>query len=268
MARQISCQIRSFTHELSQEAFKTLKQNASYIDVANIQGDSFEFIINDSMEPSSSDNEFSSSVHAVFNVFIVALNVATLGLFINYKDNYLSPVYTFQRNNTEVSSGFPIQEIHTEDFSGRNLTYQDIEETLILFGALSKEKNTHLISEYLKGLIHLGLNYPGVHFEKDAFSNFYRVFEHVATSKILKQNKLSNEFKQLSKALTSLGLDEELVNEFRTLYKIRCAQAMHSQKPPSPISRENTMKMKILTDTVMSKAYKVTWYNHLKSNNA
>jgi hypothetical protein len=117
----------------------------------------------------------------------------------------------------------------------------------------------------LKGLIHLSLNYPGTHFEKDAFSNFYRTFEHLVTNRLLGKKKLKNELKEMSAVLSTLGLSSELLEEFRKLYVIRGSQAMHSQHIPELTSREDTMKMKVFTDVVIYKVYKPLWEAGLKN---
>jgi hypothetical protein len=136
---------------------------------------------------------------------------------------------------------------------------------LWLYGALANEKTDELVSEYLKGLIHLSLNYPGTHFEKDAFSNFYRTFEHLVTNRLLGKKKLKNELKEMSAVLSTLGLSSELLEEFRKLYVIRGSQAMHSQHIPELTSREDTMKMKVFTDVVIYKVYKPLWEAELKN---
>lgn len=259
MARKLSCKIRCFTHDLSQEAFDIFEQDGMNIGISNIKKDSFTLEFTDVLEPSLSDNSFASKSHSVFNLFIVALNVSTLGLFINQDDKQLSPDYHFYKDNKLVGGGLIIHDIHSTDLKGRNITQSEIYEALCLYGALAKEKNDELVSEYLKGLIHLSLNYPGAHFEKDAFSNFYRAFEHIVTCKLLKQGKLKNEFKQLSGALSSLGISQDLIEEFKELYKIRGEQAMHAQKSPEKISREDTMKMKVFSDIVVRAAYKPIW---------
>lgn len=259
MPRKLSCKIRCFTHDLTQGAFEIFEQDGMNIGVSNVKSDSFTLETTDILDPYLSDDAFASKSHAVFNLFIVALNVSTLGLFISYDDKHLSPDYQFHKNDKLLGGGLIVHDIHSIDLKGRDITSTEIYEALCLYGALAKEKNDELISEYLKGLIHLSLNYPGVHFEKDAFSNFYRAFEHITTAMLLKQKKLKNEFKQLSEALSSLGLSQETINEFKDLYKIRGEQAMHAQKSPEKVSREETMKMKVFSDIVVKAAYKPIW---------
>ena len=134
----------------------------------------------------------------------------------------------------------------------------------LIRASLAKEKNNELVAEYLKGLIHLALNYPRTHFEKDAFANFYRTFEHLVTNKLLNKIKLENEFKEISEALSKLGLGEEMLDEFRKMYILRCSQAMHSQIEPQKISREDTLKRKVFTEVIIYRAYKPIWEKELE----
>ena len=250
MPRKLSCKIHSYTHDLYQKAFSVFDHDDLNFGISNLKKESFMLEITDIMEPSLSDLAFANKAHAVFNLFIVALNVATFGLFISEDDKQLSPNYRFYRDNNLVWSGVVVHDIHGADLKGRNMTSSETYEALCLYGALAREENDELVSEYLKGLIHLGLNYPGAHFEKDAFSNFYRVFEHIVTRKLLNQKKLKNEFKQLSESLRSLGFSQEIIDQFKKLYSIRGDQAMHAQKSPIKILREETMKMKVFSDMV------------------
>lgn len=260
MPRILSCSIHCYTHELNAEAFTIFAQDGINIKISALEKNSFVLEISDVLAPLVNDETFANTAHAAFNLYLVALNVCTLGLFLNHGGRYLSPEYRFSdTKNNRSERGIIVHNIYGADLTGRVVLSEEIRESLCLYGALAREKNEELVSEYLKGLIHLSLNYPGAHFEKDAFSNFYRTFEHLVTSRILKQNKLQNELKQLSGALTSLGFSSEITDEFKKLYSIRGEQAMHAQRSPAKITREDTMKMKVFTDIVVRKVYKQIW---------
>lgn len=146
-------------------------------------------------------------------------------------------------------------------FTGRIITESEVLNSLLLYGALAREKNDELVSEYLKGLVHLNLNYPGAHFEKDAFANFYRAFEHLVTGRMLKQRKLKNELRQILGSLSSMGLGSGVQSEFKELYEVRGSQAMHAQLPPNRVDRETSMKMKVFADVVFFHVFKPVWEN-------
>ena len=232
MPRKLSCKIHSYTHDFYQEAFSVFDHDDLNFGISNLKKESFILEITDILEPSLSDLAFANKAHAVFNLFIVALNVATLGLLISEDDKQLSPNYRFYRDNNLVWSGVVVHDIHGADLKGRNMTSSETYEALCLYGALAREENNELVSEYLKGLIHLSLSYPGANFEKDAFSNFYRVFEHIVTRKILNQKKLKNEFRQLSESLRSLGFSQVIIGQFKEMYSLlgenkRCTHKSH-----------------------------------------
>lgn len=269
MSRILSCSIHCHTHELNAEAFKIFAQDGMNIKISTLEKNSFILEISDALDPSADDETFANTAHAALNLYLVALNVCTLGLFLNHDGRHLSPEYRFlDTKNNRSERGIIVHNIYRADLAGRVISPDEIKESLCLFGALAREKNEELVSEYLRGLIHLGLNYPGAHFEKDAFSNFYRTFEHLVTSRILRQTKLTNELKQLSGALTSLGFSSVIADEFKELYSIRGAQAMHAQRSPEKITRENTMKMKVFTDVVIRKVYQPIWEQGINGKQA
>lgn len=235
------------------------------LNVREIQQDSFVLEISDVLEPSLDDDAFAKKCHAAFNLYLVALNVCTLGLFLAQDRKYLSPAYRLTDTERKlISGGIVVHEIFGTDLSGQIIGQNQIIESLLLYGALAREQNEELVSEYLKGLIHLSLNYPGTHFEKDAFANFYRTFEHLVTGRIIGKKKLKKELTEISAVLNSFGLTSELIEEFRKLYVIRSSQAMHSQLAPDRISREDTMKMKVFTDVLIYKVYKPIWEAGIK----
>lgn len=267
MSRILSCKIQSFTHKLEPSAFKVFGQRGMNLNVSAINDNDFILEISDELDPSFDDRKFANKSHAVFNLYLVALNVCTLGLFLSQDRKYLSPPYIFKNTKKKMASdGIIVHEIFGDDLSGQVLDQNQIIQSLLLYGALAKEENNELVSEYLKGLIHLSLNYPGTHFEKDAFSNFYRTFEHLVTDRLLGKKKLKNELEEISASLETLGLSSVLLEEFKKMYIIRGSQAMHSQRTPIPITREDTMKMKAFTDVVVYKVYEPIWEAYLKNN--
>lgn len=260
MPRRLCSRIQCFTHRLEAEAFKLFEQSLMYINICELKEDGFTLEISDAVNPSLDDDTFAKKSHAIYNLYLVALNVCTMGLFLNQDRKYLSSSYTFlDAKKKQRTTGAIVHNIFDTDLSGQVITQNQVSDSLLLYGALAKEKNSELVSEYLKGLIHLSLNYPGTHFEKDAFANFYRTFEHLVTGRMLNKKKLKNEFKEICDALKSLGIGPESIEEFRKLYILRGSQAMHSQNKPQKIDREDTMKMKAFTDIVTYRVYKPIW---------
>ena len=265
--RTLSCSVKSHVHELPEDVFGGFNQNDTYIKVSYIDNVHLNLEFTDLLDPEILEDEFTTKYHQIFNFYIVALNVCTLGLFLPSEDNYLSPKYIFKNlDNGDIHDGIISHEIHKAEIFGQTLTRQMLVESLLFFGALVKEENDELISEYLRGIIHLSLNYPAAYFEKDAFSNFFRVFEHLVTTRILQKKKLNNELKEYTKVLNNFGLSDDSIIEFKELYKLRGQQAMHAQISPSAINRDTTMKMKLFCDITIQKVYKPIWEKGIEDN--
>lgn len=263
--RSLTCIVKSHVHELPENIFSKLDQISTYIVISRIDNTQLKIEITDVMEPDLSDDELTTKAHKIFNLYIVALNVCSVGLFMPTEDNFLSPKYTYLNSDSGVTKGGIIShEIHKAEIFGRTLTEQELIESLLFYGALAKEENDELISEYLRGVIHLSLNYPGAHFEKDAFANYFRVFEHLVTTRVLGLTKLKNEFKEYTKALHSFGISQALIDEFKELYKLRSRQAMHAYLSPAAIDRETTMKMKLFCDITVQNVYRPIWEAEIK----
>jgi hypothetical protein len=262
VSRILSFKIKSHTHLLHEDVFNIFKQNEMCININYLKSNQLVLTISDIKEPGIDDNEFVTKAHAIINLYLVSLNVCTLGLFLPYEDHYLSSSYELHNFLTKRSErGFVIHDIHANNPLSETITEEEVKNSLWLYGALAKETNQEIISEYLKGLVHLNLNHPGVNFEKDAFANFYRVFEHLVTNRILKKQKLENELKQIQNELSSMGLGSDIKKEFMELYKIRSCQAMHAQLLPQRIDRETSLKMKVFTDVIFFRVYKAVWGN-------
>lgn len=230
------------------------------LNVSSMTKHTFVLEVSDNIDPSLADGEFVKKSHASVNLYLVALNIATLGLFLRQGAGNLSPEYVLLNKETgTISRSVITHNIHDTNLHGRIISESEVFESLCLYGCLARESNNELVSEYLKGLVHLGINYPGAHFEKDAFANFYRAFEHLVTARLRKQKKLKGELSQLTDTLASLGLGTDTIEEFKQLYTVRGEQAMHAQKAPKRISREDAMKMKVFTDIVFRMTYKPEW---------
>jgi hypothetical protein len=145
----------------------------------------------------------------------------------------------------------------------------DITEGLVwralqLFLAMGSEKDDAFRKEYIKGLYNFHLRFLDIQFANEAFSNFYRAFEYFCTRKMLNARKLSNEKQELRGVLLDFGYSEEIVNDFDILYRIRCNQAMHSQKGLETVDIEAVTKLKIFLDSIMHKYYQPVWEKQLK----
>lgn len=100
------------------------------------------------------------------------------------------------------------------------------------------------------------MNVLELNFRREAFLCFYRALEHFAANRILKVRRLSNELRDLQRAMRTLTDDDELIEELRTVYKIRSSQVAHSQDVQHDVSQDDLMKTKVFLDFVMHKTFK------------
>ena len=127
MPRIVSCLIRSYTHELKEDAFNIFEKRNIYLNIKAVEKDSFILEISDVSDTSIDDELFSKKAHAIFNLYLVALNVSTLGLFLNHEAKHLSPEYQFtDTENNRMGRGIVAHNVHDIDLSGRVINSQEI----------------------------------------------------------------------------------------------------------------------------------------------
>lgn len=260
MPKSVSCIVRSYAHELEDAAFTRLREAGTPITGRVIDKQRLELRLTDVGDICADEKGFVTNAHAHINYFLVGLNAASLGLFLHDSVPGLSPTYRYNDDPNKFQ-----REGSVVDLSLRkvpiigDLTEPVVFDAQIIYGYVARESDQELVSEYLKGLVHLTMSYPGADFLKDAFANFYKVFEYIATVRILKQTKLGNEVRELSQAILNVGLDSECVDEFKALYALRSSQIMHAQQSMRTLDIESVLKMKVLTDVLVRSVYKKAW---------
>lgn len=141
---------------------------------------------------------------------------------------------------------------------------EDSRRAGLVFIAAAKESESWILDEYIKGLYHFGGSIYGIEFWKDAFANFYRLFEYFVTRRLLVQKKLANEVKEIEKALTQCGVPMAIIEMFsQEVYRLRSSQVMHAQAEQHEIGPEEAGKAKILCDLAMLSAYRPIWQKTL-----
>jgi hypothetical protein len=254
----ISCQLESHLHTLSEEAFSLLNNEALFgIGVKKVDGRYIEFLVKGEKKNFSNSGEFYFHAHRVASDFIMGLNVACFGHFTWAKGVQISPVYEFEDAGPQGKSGklvfSPNRKLPLET---KEITKDDIKNTLILVASLFREEDEFIRREYLKGIIHLGLGFGDDNFDKDAFANFYRLFEYFVTRKILNKTKLKNEFAELKKVISASTLGKEGVEKFKEIYQIRSEQIMHAQQEQRLVSLDDVVCIKVFLDFVLHKYYR------------
>ena len=263
----IRTKIISHYHKLTEQAFEVFQADDLLLRISDVEERSF-LISCYKAENDSSLELFYGKCHDIISYFLVAINVATLGNF-SWDFQFISAapyiLIDYEKNISSFLYNKPNQYSHKEE-------YLDINKNLIwrtfqLFLSLGNEKDDTLKKEYIKGLYNFHHGFFDIEFNNEAFSNFYKAFEFFCTTKILKTNKLSNEKKQLRDVLSNIGLRNKILEEFDSIYKIRCEQAMHAQRGLKSIDKHSVSKLKVFLDSVMHKYYQPLWKN-FKNNKA
>lgn len=254
----IICTIMTSTHKLNDESFQLLKDKNAPFKVSNITENSLTLIYTFKPTIHKNIDHFIRSSHLIFSIFIMSLNVATLGYF-NWKFAEVLPLYGLINVGHKKILGVSLGLKFKSTIEIVDITPNNIRKAFLLFGALGSDKESVLVQEYLKGILHINLSFLYFDFAKEAFGNFYRSFENIATEKILKVKKLINELKQLQNALRKVEAPETIVNEFQSLYILRSNQVMHAQKKQVNIEIDDVLKMKTIVDLVVHQVYKPVW---------
>lgn len=249
----LSCVIHSHSHFLEDKAFAVLMREEAATQVTKVTKAQIEATIKATKENFRTIEDFFPTAHLIASNFIMSLNIASLGHFTWVAGNQLYPTYDVdpidksKRIVLSAEPTFPSEE--------RYLTESEVRQAAIIYGSILREIDQNIRQEYVKGILHLGLSFGDINFNKEAFGNFYRSFEYFVTRKILQVKKLKNEEKELTKAIKSAGLSKEVVEEFNGLYRIRSEQVMHAQRPQVEITQDDVLKMKVFTDFLLHRHY-------------
>ena len=257
----LACPITSYSHRLRPDSFGILMKPEAAIQVSNLTESSFLVIARDIVGAKSIE-DFYSVGHTVISNFLVALNIATLGLFgWTRNETYPFPQYSLLDPTDPPTVKILLQKpgIPFPTDPKDELTEEEIQKSVLLFRALASEPVSDVGWEYLKGLYHLTTLIYDVEFRKDAFGNFYRALEFFISDRVLRVRKLKNELRDIQKALLDLGFSDVIIEEFRELYMIRSKQVMHAQRGLGSVDWDAVGKMKMFTDAVMHKVYQPIW---------
>jgi hypothetical protein len=260
---EIKTVFRSYTHILNKQAFAILQKDQTNLKVIDVQSDRLVIKYKNTFSEFRTLNQFLNLANYNISNFLISLNVATLGIFSWDWKTVFSPIYDGIDPQMKGIKKLYFSQHNYSQFNKfkdkRTVDELDIRNTVLLFGALNQDIKSIVRSEYIKGIIHLGLSYFDINFNKEAFGNFYRSFENFATDKLLKLGKLKNELKQLKDALSFLGLENDVVDELDHLYLLRSEHIMHAQKKQDEINLDDILKLKYLLDFVIIKVYKPIW---------
>lgn len=259
----VRLRIRSHTYVLSAEALALFKDQACIIEIDDITESTFLVGHSSNKIGQGSDAKtFMRHSAPALSRFLMCLNVGTLGHFEWESKAPPHPHFLmFDHGEKKVSSIRYPSSYFIEGYEPTPLTAGMVLRAAQVFIGMCREDKLHVLTEYLKGVYHLGLNFYDLSFEKEAFANFYRSFEYFITNRHLKQRGLINEYKQISKFLIETGAPDTIMEMFKELYILRGEQVMHAQKEQRPITWEDAFKMKLLADHAIQSHYRPFWEN-------
>ena len=254
----VYCQVRCHSHNLNEDAFAVLRMAECTFNVYDIKEDTFFLAVQSRGLPDVMQDGFAAFGAGSLSFFLMALNVGTGGHFEWADKASHIASYSIVNNTQEEASAVVSREIYSfPENAKKALKEEDIEIAVALLEPIAKEPDSHVRTEYLQGIYHLGFTFYNLEFQKAAFANFYRLAEYFVTKKILKKRKLSKELKEFETAFEIIDLPESLVALFRSeLYPLRSSQVMHSQGPQREIEWDEALKMKIVTDAIMNRVYR------------
>lgn len=253
----LSCILESHSHELNEDAFDLLKSRESQAQVTDISSRQLEITFKSPKELFKSIDEFYPKAHLMASNFVVAINIATLGHFTWLDGNQLFPTYhSTQTREKKIQNNIIFTSKRKYPIDSKEISENEIRNTAIIYRSLLYERDQYIRQEYVKGIIHMGLSFHDIRFDKDAFANFYRLFEYFVTKKNLKTSKLKNELKQFKKVISDLGMGSDITDEFKNIYMLRSDQIMHAQRDQVEIDPDDVIKIKAYLDFMLHKHYR------------
>lgn len=249
----LSCVIHSHSHFLDEKAFAVLMREEAATQVTKVTRTQIEATIKAEKGHFRTIEDFYPTAHLIASNFIMSLNIASLGHFTWVAGNQLYPTYNVDPIDNSRRILFSVEP--TWPSEERCLAESEVRQAVIIYGSILRENDKNIRQEYVKGILHMGLSFAEINFNKEAFGNFYRSFEYFITRKLLQKTKLKNELTELTKAIKSSGLSDEFIEEFKGLYKIRSEQVMHAQRHQVEITQDDVVKMKVFIDYLLHKHY-------------
>jgi hypothetical protein len=253
----VSSKIRTDSHTLAPDAFRLFQYPESNIRIHTVR--EHDFVL--SVRSPDEDAPESAQIHdcnRVINAMLIALNVGALGTFTLEEDPWAHPILTVADDLSGLNWRKAALVINPETEYSERQQISDIhvEHSALIFGIIARERTPVLVREYLRGLLLMRLNILELNFRRESFLCFYRALEHFVANRILKVRKLSNELRDLQRAIRTLTSDEVLIEELRNVYRIRSSQVAHSQNDQIEISHDDLLKTKVFLDFVINKTFK------------
>lgn len=254
----VSCRIGTASHSLESSAFRVLQLPESNIRVSDVREKDFRLSFGGFEDRDASERTKVHHAHNGARAFLVALNVATMGMFYWASEPWVHPVYELSDGPGLAAARLGALIVRSTNIFEKikPLTELEVQNALIIFGMFAREESQHMEAEYAKGLLLLRMNFYEINFHREAFMCFWRALENFVASRILKVKRLKNELRDLQRGLSQIGAPAELVGELKEVYATRSSQVAHAQTVPRDVSFDDVMKAKVFLDFVMHKTFR------------
>jgi hypothetical protein len=250
------CEIKSHSHILKESAFAFLKSGESLIRVIEVKNNAFKIEVQTSENMRGTKDKNIEYAFFVTTSFLMALNIASLGHFSWSIGSRLFWFFDYCNDSGLKEKVFIHHNAIQYPADKKEFTEIDAKNSIIILGSILLEKDQGFRREYLKGITHMNAGFGDLIYHRESFANFYRSLEYFVTTKVLKKKRLKNELKELQKGIKRIGLDNEFIDEFKVLYRIRSEQVMHAQKKQKEVDTDDVFKIKTFTDYAFHKYYK------------
>jgi hypothetical protein len=252
---EVRCRVRSRMHKLTPAAFELLLSRRAAIFVEDVTDFSFVLGTENRLGDTVSTERFSASAHLSLTSVVMGLSIATFGVFLWEPLPNVGTLYERKDEEGRISVYTLLWPDREQPLPGFDIAEGEVRRALQMYAVLATEHEQNVRIEYLKGLMHLELKNGDVTFYRDAFSNFYRSLEWLVVQRMREGRRPSNELETYRSVLKEAGIAPEGIEEFEGLYRIRCEQVGHAQKPQRHVSRDDALKMKALADLLFNRVY-------------
>ena len=253
----ISCTLETSSHTLSSEAFSVLQNSQANTRIRVLSETQMLISVRHPGPETDSSLERLHHAHQVIRTFLISFNVASIGYFYWTNAPWIHPVLstTSDLDGADRSDDALIAKPEHNFEHKDPLTKLAVQNAILIFGIFAKESSVALDTEYTKGILLLRMQFCDINFRTEAFMCFYRALEFFVTSRLLKVKKLTNELKDIQRGLATVGLDGDVLDEFKQIYVIRSSLAAHTQIQPRSLTFDEVMKAKVFLDFVIHKTF-------------
>lgn len=183
---------------------------------------------------------------------LISLNIATIGGHIWFLPSLWPIAFKLRENNSKKVTFLK----HTTSVKAfykkkKIIKYNLLKGATIIFISLARLDPLYF-KRYIGGMNLLSVFNFGYDFNEEIFANFYKIIERLITVEILKTKKRLK-LNEMKKVYKKFGFKDEMLDEVKNIYKIRCNTVMHSVGKEYKIKMEDSLKCKLLADFLLCK---------------